>query len=135
MNDIPVVLRDFDFTWSCCSFEHLGSIEHGMCFMVRMMDCLKPGGVAVHATEFNFASNLRTVDHATTVLFRRRDVQDIVRRLRRQGHAIEVDYSAGDGPADRFLDTPPFCHDPHLKLRLRRYVATSIGLIVTKRCR
>jgi len=32
MNKIPGDLVDFDFNWSSCSFEHLGSIEKGMRF-------------------------------------------------------------------------------------------------------
>lgn len=30
MNRIDPTLRDFDFNWSSCCFEHLGSIEHGL---------------------------------------------------------------------------------------------------------
>ncbi|HEV3163380.1 MAG TPA: hypothetical protein VGZ22_05025, partial [Isosphaeraceae bacterium] len=33
MNAIPSDLTGFDFTWSSCAFEHLGSIEHGLKFI------------------------------------------------------------------------------------------------------
>src|SRR5262249_38291312 len=39
MNAIPADLRGFDFTWSSCSFEHLGSIDRGMRFILKQMDC------------------------------------------------------------------------------------------------
>ena len=40
MNFIPDDLRDFDFTWSSCSFEHLGSIEKGLAFVRNQMKTL-----------------------------------------------------------------------------------------------
>mgnify|MGYP005869253905 CR=1 FL=1 len=55
MNAIPEDLKRgrFDFLWSVCSLEHLGSLERGEDFVVEAMRCLRPGGVAVHTTEFN----------------------------------------------------------------------------------
>ena len=57
MNAIPADLRGFDFTWSSCALEHLGTLAAGMDFVVAQMDCLRPGGVAVHTTEFLVSSN------------------------------------------------------------------------------
>ena len=74
MNAIPDDLTGFDFLWSSCALEHLGSIERGLRFIERSMSCLKPGGVAVHTTEFNLVSNDATVDNDGTVLFRKRDL-------------------------------------------------------------
>ena len=45
MNDIPGDLTGFDFCWSACALEHLGTIEHGLTFIERSLDCLAPGGV------------------------------------------------------------------------------------------
>jgi hypothetical protein len=133
MNDIPADLTGFDFTWSPCSFEHCGSIELGMQFVLRQMDCLTPGGVAVHTTEFNLTSNTSTVAHGRTVIFRRSDIEDLVRRLRALGHDVEpLDLTIGAHPLDRFVDQRPYTHDRHLRKRHGRYAATSIGLIVRK---
>ncbi len=44
MNRIPNDLTGFDFCWSSCAFEHLGSIHHGQEFIVNMLNTLKPGG-------------------------------------------------------------------------------------------
>ena len=51
MTAIPDDLRDFDMVWSSCAFEHIGSAADGLEFVLRSMDCLRPGGRAVHTTE------------------------------------------------------------------------------------
>ena len=132
MNAIPDDLRGFDFTWSACSFEHVGSIELGEEFLVKQMECLRPGGVAVHTTEFNVRSDDETLSDGPTVLFRRRDIERMASRLSGLGHEIELDLNLGDGVADGTIDMPPYTHNPHLKLQLGAYVTTSIGLIVRK---
>lgn len=136
MNDIPADLTGFDFTWSSCSFEHCGSIELGVQFVLRQMDCLKPGGVAVHTTEFNLTSNTSTVTKGRTVIFRRADIEDLVRRLRVLGHDVEpLDLTIGVHPLDWFVDQRPYTADKHLRKRQGRYAATSIGLIIRKASR
>ncbi|MEM7273843.1 MAG: methyltransferase domain-containing protein [Actinomycetota bacterium] len=130
MNDIPTDLTGFDFVWSSCAFEHLGSIELGIEFVVNAMKCLKPGGIAVHTTEFNCSSNDETVSEGGTVLFRRRDFEEIAKRLERAGHHLTLDFTAGSLPADHHVDIPPYAQDVHLKLMLADYVCTSYGIIV-----
>jgi 2-polyprenyl-3-methyl-5-hydroxy-6-metoxy-1,4-benzoquinol methylase len=124
--------NSFDFVWSSCAFEHLGSLEHGMQFVMNAMKCLKPGGFAVHTTEFNVSSNFQTPDTGETVLYRRRDIQELAKRLRREGHQIDLDFSGGASTADNFVDLPPYTHSPHLKLKIGSFVATSIGLVIQK---
>ena len=51
MNEIPDDIGQFDFNWSSCSFEHLGSIEKGIRFLKEQFKTLRPGGWAVHTTE------------------------------------------------------------------------------------
>ncbi|MHB8463868.1 MAG: class I SAM-dependent methyltransferase [Acidimicrobiales bacterium] len=133
MNAIPRDLAHgaFDFTWSSCAFEHLGSIAHGQEFLLRQMACLRPGGVAVHTTEFNVSSNSHTVNYSHTVLFRRRDLEWIVDQLGRANHRISLDLDPGESPADRHVDAPPYSNT-HLKVRLGRYTTTSLGLIIEK---
>lgn len=133
MNHIPADLTGFNFTWSSCSFEHCGSIELGMQFVLRQMDCLMPGGVAVHTTEFNLTSNTSTVAKGRTVLFRQADIEDLVRRLRAAGHDVEpLDLTIGSHPLDWFVDERPYTPDRHLRKRQGRFAATSIGLIIRK---
>ena len=94
---------------------------------------LKPGGVAVHTTEFNLSSNDDTLEAGGTVIYRRRDVEALVDRLRARGHHVEpLDLDPGTGLLDRHVDVPPYLDEPHLRLRLERYTCTSVGLIVTR---
>ena len=133
MNHIPADLTNFDFSWSSCSFEHCGSLELGVEFLVRQMDCLRPGGTAVHTTEFNLTSNSSTVRTGRTVIYRRADIEDIVRRLAKLGHSTELlDLTVGTHPLDWFVDERPYSADRHLRKRQGRYATTSIGLIITK---
>jgi SAM-dependent methyltransferase len=63
MRDLSAVPKDaFDFSWSSCSFEHLGGLDEGLQFLVDSLECLKPGGVAVHTTEYNVSSNEDTIE-------------------------------------------------------------------------
>lgn len=134
MNEIPSELRNYDFNWSSCSFEHLGSIEKGLDFLERQLRTLKPGGWAVHTTEYNISSNEQTQDHDPTVIFRNRDLQMIVERLREQGHFVEeLDFSLGECPEDFLVDFWPHEQKIHLKLQLGSFVVSSIGLIIRKK--
>ena len=94
------------------------------------MRCLKPGGIAVHTTEFNCSSNDATLTEGGTVLFRRRDFEEIAKRLRADGHQIDLDFTAGSLPADRHVDLPPYEQNVHLKLMYDQYVISSFGIVV-----
>jgi SAM-dependent methyltransferase len=133
LNRIPDEYSErFDFTWSSCVFEHCGSIELGRKFISNQAKCLKPGGVAVHTTEYNLSSDEETVESGDTVIFRRKDIQAIADDLRMQGIQIEIDFSVGKQLYESYVDLPPYSQDPHLRLLLWKYIATSIGLIITK---
>lgn len=132
MNAIPNHLQGFDFLWSSCSLEHLGSIEHGLIFIHQAMNCLRPNGVAVHTTEFNLSSNDETLASGPTVLFRLRDIERLVSELRSAHHAISIDFAEGQGFADGFVDLPPYKQEVHLRLQIAQYKVTSIGLIITR---
>ena len=124
--------RGFDFVWSSCAFEHLGTLEHGKQFVLNAMRCLKPGGVAVHTTEFNLSSNDATIDSGNTVLYRRQDIEALIYELLGLGHRITMDWQLGAGIADSFVDLPPYQNDMQLRLRFGDYNVTSLGIIVEK---
>jgi hypothetical protein len=142
MNAIPDDLRQggFDFLWSVCSLEHCGSIARGLDFVVNAMGCLRPGGVAVHTTEYNLDEAGGTVERGKTVLFQRRHVEALAARLAAAGHRmLPVDFAPGEGVLDGFVDLPPFNDEagaqpvpdtPHLALQLGAHRTTSIGIIV-----
>ncbi|MDF2380285.1 methyltransferase type 11 [Nostoc ellipsosporum NOK] len=133
MNNIPADLRDFDFNWSSCSFEHLGSIDLGLQFLKNQLKTLKRGGWAVHTTEYNISSNDKTLDTGSTVIFRMRDLEQLAEELRREGHLVEeFDYSLGGLPEDYAVDVFPHSEDVHLKLQLNEFTVTSIGIIIQK---
>lgn len=126
-------LGEFDFVWSSCAFEHLGSLENGLRYVENAMYCVKSGGLAVHTTEFNVGSNELTHEEGGTVIYRRRDIDELVLRLRNAGHQVKVKYNFGDHPADYNVDVPPYTHDVHLKLHLMGHTTTSIGLVIRKK--
>ncbi len=131
MRALPPDLGEFDFVWSSCSMEHLGSLEAGKTFVMNALRHLKPGGVAIHTTEINVSSNTRTQENGIAVVYRRRDLRELARRLRAAGMRVTLDLRDGRLPADRIVDLPPYdTGAPHLKLALFGHVSTSFGLII-----
>jgi hypothetical protein len=132
MNDIPHDLRDFDACWSSCCFEHLGSIDHGLDFVENSLERLRPGGVAMHTTEFNLSSNERTLETPGLSYFRRRDIERLLDRLAARGHVVwPLNLHPGDAPLDAHIEVPPYGL-PHLKLEAMGQVSTSIGMVVQR---
>jgi SAM-dependent methyltransferase len=154
-NDVPDDLTGFDFVWSSCAFERLGSIRDARGFIDRMTRCLKPGGVAVLTTGFNLSSNWSTPPRQSAVVYRRGEIQKMIAHIEQAGHRVEpLVLDRGDDPADHLIDRPPYHREPHLKtfvpappsrsltwvVRLFRaagyplepggWAATSLGLIV-----
>jgi SAM-dependent methyltransferase len=123
----------FDFVWSCCAFEHLGSLERGMRFVRRSAQLLRPGGIAVHTTEFNVTSDGKTVSRGPGVIYRRRDVEELDRQLRCDGRCLaRMDFWPGDHEYDRLYDKPPYYSHgtQHVKLEIDGFVCTSMLITV-----
>ena len=134
MNAIGPEFTGYDFNWSSCCFEHLGNLEAGLQFVVNAVEkTLKPGGVAVHTTEFNASSNEGTVESGETVIYRRRDMEALVHRLRERGHEVE-EFKIGPfaHALDFHVDVPPYSGDVHLKLLLAGHTCTSVGIVVRR---
>ena len=145
MNAIPADLRGYDFCWSVCALEHLGSLSNGLDFIEQSLRTLRPGGLAVHTTEYNIDPSGPTVDNWPTVLFQRKHMEALAERLRAGGHHVAgLDFDMGNGPMDRFIDLPPWGHDMsaplaelygngvHLKVGLDGFACTCFGLVVRK---
>jgi glycosyltransferase involved in cell wall biosynthesis/SAM-dependent methyltransferase len=133
MNHIPKDIGAFDFCWSSCAFEHLGSIRKGLDFVMNSARLLKPGGVAVHTTEYNVTSNSKTLDNNPSfVIFRRCDIELLVDELKFEGFEVDpIDFSSGEDGLERYVDLPPYLDEPHLRLQLAgEYVSTSLGVII-----
>ncbi|MCU1485523.1 MAG: hypothetical protein JWN67_2269 [Actinomycetia bacterium] len=136
----PVDMRDlsdldgpFDFSWSSCALEHLGSIDEGLRFLERHVELLGPGGVGVHTTELNVSSNDRTLDHVPTVLFRRRDLEDFVRTIAPVAEVAPLNFHLGRTPNDLYVAPSSGFTSTMLRYDMGAFVTTSFGLIIRKR--
>lgn len=145
MREIPTDLGDFDFCWSICALEHLGSIQAGLKFIINSLATLKVGGIAVHTTELNFLSEGPTLDNWATVLFKREHFEELACQLAVAGHKIyPLVFDVGQDPLDMFIDIPPYAGDwsayqkdiwpeaVHMKLSIDGFVSTCFGLVIQK---
>lgn len=141
MRRIPPDLLDggFDLVWSACAMEHLGGLERGARFVLDAMRCLRPGGLAVHTTELNLDEAGGTLRRGETVLFQRRHLDALARRLAEAGHEmLPLDDRPGEGALDGFVDMPPYdgaeaartgFPPPHLRLSIGGFPVTSVGIV------
>ena len=132
MKAIPDDLQGYDFCWSACALEHLGGLDEGFDFIKNSIACLKPGGLAVHTTEFNLGSDKKTLTKGGIVVYREKDILQFAEEMRAEGHQIELNLSPGATPTDRMIDRFRD-NDIHIRLYVMHQVpATSIGLTVRK---
>ena len=144
MNAIPSSLSDFDFCWSICALEHLGSIKKGLDFIRNSLNAIRPGGISVHTTEFNFSPG-STIDNWPVVLFQQEHFESIANLLRQDGNQVDpISFDIGRGALDRFIDLPPYGDDmpgymksneefpSHLKLSIDGIAATCFGMVIRK---
>lgn len=136
MNAIPAELLQgqFDFTWSCGSFEHIGGIDHSLRFFCNQMRCLKPGGIACHTTELNIDLDAGpTLNVANLCLLRASDLAQLAGMLWSQGDTLWLpDLQRGETEIDLFVDRPPYTANYHLNIEVGGFVTTSVVLIATK---
>lgn len=148
MNNIPAFQESFDFCWSVCAMEHLGSIRKGLLFVENSLGPLKPGGIAIHTTEYNYLSDNKTIDNWPTVLFLRKHFEELAAELSRKGHRVlGPDFTLGNGVLDKFIDLPPYAvgegwlsreqwaeenQAAHLRLSVDGFPCTCFGIVVQK---
>ena len=134
MNAVPAYLSDYDFCWSSCALEHLGSLQHGCDFVVNSVEnTLKIGGIACHTTELNLTSDVETFEHPDVSIYRKSDLERLCATLTERGHIVEpLRIEPGDLPPDYFVDLPPYSPERHLKLLLGQFVTTSVGIVVRR---
>lgn len=133
MRDIPDDLGEFDFCWSVCALEHLGTLDEGLRFIEESLRPLKPGGYAIHTTEYNLTSNTHTVESGAAVVYRERDMLALKEHLESKGHEVAAfDFDQGDGLLDQYIDVPPYAHEPVLRFAIGAYNLTSVGIVIRK---
>lgn len=131
MRAIPGDLAGFDFCWSACSLEHLGSLDAGARFVESSLATLARGGIAVHTTEFNVGSDGETIASGPTVLYRTQDILSLAARLERAGHQVAaLALDPGEGVLDQYVDVPPYSPEPHLRVSCGSFVTTSLALVI-----
>jgi 2-polyprenyl-3-methyl-5-hydroxy-6-metoxy-1,4-benzoquinol methylase len=133
MNEIPDDLGKFDMVWSCCALEHLGSLRHGLDFILNSAKCLKPGGIGIHTTELNVSDDVKTLESPGLSLYRRKDILELQNDLAAIGCSmLPLNFHTGDLPQDKYVDLPPYQQDVHLKLQVDSYTLTSYGIVLRK---
>lgn len=135
MNCIPDDLEGFDFCWSSCAVEHVGSLQKAVECLKDMLKVLKPGGFAINTTEFNLSSNKETLEEGGSILFRRKDFEELAQWCKEQGHEMEVSFKRGNMNGDRYVDIPPYFvfTKYHLTLMVEKYATTSFAIIIRKK--
>ena len=123
----------FDFLWTTCSVEHVGSIAKGQRFVRESMKMLKPNGVAVHTTELVLSSVDATVARGSTVYWRRRDLESLFRNLKSDGHKPPKSMCLKTGNDNSYdFDRKPHRDHDHVRLLdgsllVGNYVITSVA--------
>lgn len=134
MKKVPKKLHGkYDFLWSNCALGHLGSIPDGLNFIESSLQCLKPGGWAVHTTELNILSNGETVTGGSTVIFRLKDIQSLSQKLTKQGYIVSpLALVFGPDEKDKRISMRPEFGNDFSKIQVMGHLATQILLIIHK---
>ena len=139
MNYIPADMDYYDFVWSSCALEHLGTLQNGLWFIMRTAALLMPGGVAVHTTEFNLSSNNETNTNSLNNIYREQDIDALIQTIRGLGLVTaDPDYTRGKHNYDLYVDNwaggwnDGSENKPHLNLKVDGFDATSLILIIEK---
>jgi hypothetical protein len=102
-------------------------------FIINSLDLLKAGGVAVHTMEFTLSSLDKTIETGGTVLWRKKDIEQLVRDLEILGYKVfPIHWGTGTEPLDQTPDVAPYSGDRHIKLNISGHVATSFAIIIQK---
>ncbi len=134
MNRIPSTFYNkYDFIWSNCALGHLGSIDAGLDFIENSLECLKPGGWAVHTTELNVLSDTDTVEHGTTVIFRLSDIDRLYKKLLAKGYKCSpLQFFLGRSHQDFRISMFPQFGNDYSKIQVGGHIATQVVLIIYK---
>ncbi len=143
-----VTLRGFDACWSCGVLNEMRTIEEALDTAIGIMDVLRPGGIAIHTTEFAFADDTLFSSRGALV-FTRSFFERLADGLNGRGHSvIPLSFDLGSHPLDGYVDLGPFEIDaadawndlwredlgaPHLKLIQSGVRQTSFAFMVRAR--
>ena len=109
-----VEIEHFDFSWSVCSMDHCGSTWLTKRFLLNQMNCLRPGGIAVHTAEYTISSGLPRSGPTSWMDWS--DIVDVQKLCEQLGHeCANVDWNIGDTIEDHIVDLWPYTESVHLK--------------------
>jgi hypothetical protein len=101
-----------------------------MDIIINSTTCLRPGGIAIHTTELNMSSDDETFESPGLAIYRKRDLHHSASELTQFGcDVLPVNFYSGEQREDVYVDLPPYKQEIHLKLRVKKFAATSFGLI------
>lgn len=134
MNAIPLDLKNeqFDFIWSSCSMEHLGSRVHGVKFFIEALQCVRLGGLSVHTTEYTFDLGFDSRDLS---FYTAHDLKNLQSMVRSMGWKMdELDFTVGDHPYNYVENKTHYevQGKPHIRVTLAGRNFTSCLLTVRK---
>jgi hypothetical protein len=138
MNDLsPMAAQrgSFDFMWSSCVVEHLGGYRLTDHFIIDSLQLLRPGGIAIHTTEFNIGDVVAPIETPGCTFFTKRWVERLARQISEAGgRLVPLNPSRGSDMLDGVVDFPPFCWKNHMKVVIESgsVLTTSVGLVVVK---
>ncbi len=135
MNHIPDDEKEYDFCWSSCAIEHVGSLALSKEVVKNSLNTIKSGGIAVHTTEFNLSSNDDTIELGGSVIFRKKDIEELKSWCDENGHHMEVSFLRSKTPMNNYVDIPPYRSEwrpYHLNLALGEYASTSFAIVIQK---
>lgn len=119
-----------DIVWSSCSLDHLGTLDLAKQFIRNSLQCLRPGGIAVHTTEYNLTSNRDTILEGPVVIFRQKDIFELQEEMTAEGH--HMIFNPYRDPHEEWkIELPPY-RNPHLIMMYEKYPITSIGIAIQK---
>ena len=130
MNAVPNDLSGFDFCWSACCFEHLGSLRRAAEFVIESVEAVSrpaaspftpPSSTCRRTPRRSDRLDCRSIDTTISPLSSPSSNSVAPLTIAPDAHVL-----------DHFVDLPPDHGDLYPKLELAGYATTSVGLVITK---
>jgi hypothetical protein len=150
MNNLPKKINNnkYDFLWSSCALEHLGSVKKSFDFIIKSLKFLKKGGIAVHTTEYNYISNDKTLITEDCIIFLKSHFKILGKKLKKFGYKLlPINFNRENTFINNNVDVYPYntvkdcklCNyilndnkKTHINLNISGYNSTSIFFVIIK---
>ncbi len=143
MNDLPetVTADSYDFVWSSCVIEHLGTPKLGFDFVLKSAELLAPGGMMIHTTEYELTNKEITQDYGHCAVYRAADFLELAQQFRELGFAVNIDLGISLAmPEERWISSfeipgayeSGYEEPAHLRLVIGDSISTSFAITVRR---